>query len=460
MTAGLISAFNPIQDYSNVSVQPAASEDTSKFQDVLKSSTENQTKLNDNDSKKPAKDAVKETEKQPKTDNEALDRDSETVKEETDETKTEKTNTQPAEDENAKAGDITDEDIQVISQMLEQIMQTVATVLEVPVEAVEEAVENLDLDMGQIADVTKVPEIVVELTDATSTMDIMTDEKLYDSVREITAEVEKITADTAEVLDIEPQEVPKVAVEVTANAPEMAEVKTVPESEEASDEARPVTLDTDNVPLVKNETGKTDDENSETEHKDEERPNSDNQIAFTANNATEVPKETQNINTDSPAASYTTAKDIINQVSDSLKMEIKADIDELEINLHPASLGNVKIQLINKDGMITANFTTQNEVVKEAIESQLVALKENMNEQGVKVEAIEVTVESHAFDENLSKQGDRESKEAEELEGKKKKTRSIHRDDILEEGEAEPEDDIRIAREMMMANGGTVDYLT
>lgn len=38
---------------------------------------------------------------------------------------------------------------------------------------------------------------------------------------------------------------------------------------------------------------------------------------------------------------------------------------------------------------------TQNELVKEALEAQMAELKQSMNQAGVKVDAVEVTVGSH-----------------------------------------------------------------
>ena len=63
----------------------------------------------------------------------------------------------------------------------------------------------------------------------------------------------------------------------------------------------------------------------------------------------------------------------------------------------PASLGSVNVQIAAKDGVITAQFTAQNETVKAAIESQLVQLRTQFEEQGIKVDAVEVTVANYRW---------------------------------------------------------------
>ena len=82
---------------------------------------------------------------------------------------------------------------------------------------------------------------------------------------------------------------------------------------------------------------------------------------------------------------------IMKQLADYVKIQKGTELTEMEMQLHPASLGNVHIQLATKGGVVTAQITTQNEAVKNAIETQVVQLKDNLEEQGVKVEAVEVS---------------------------------------------------------------------
>lgn len=149
-------------------------------------------------------------------------------------------------------------------------------------------------------------------------------------------------------------------------------------------------------------------------------------------------------------------EDIMNQIMDYMKINLKAEAQELEMQLHPASLGTVGVQIAAKDGVITAHFTTQNETVRAVIETQMIQLKNQFEEQGIKVDAVEVTVANHAYGQQFSQEQEntdpRQNKAA-------KSTRRINLDEIGEEAELdEMEDSERIAVEMMQANGSTVDY--
>lgn len=107
----------------------------------------------------------------------------------------------------------------------------------------------------------------------------------------------------------------------------------------------------------------------------------------------------------------TQMRDIVNQIVKEIKIHIKPESSSMELHLNPENLGKVNLAVASKDGILTARFTVQNSVTKEAIESQIQILKDNLNQQGVKVEAIEVTVSNFTFSEgNQTSQGEQEEK--------------------------------------------------
>lgn len=95
-------------------------------------------------------------------------------------------------------------------------------------------------------------------------------------------------------------------------------------------------------------------------------------------------------------------REIAYQIVDRIRTSITPDQTTLEMNLTPESLGKVNLTIHSRDGVMTARFVVENELSKEAIESQLGLLRESLNQQGIKVEAIEVTVSAYAFDQNSS----------------------------------------------------------
>lgn len=164
----------------------------------------------------------------------------------------------------------------------------------------------------------------------------------------------------------------------------------------------------------------------------------------------------------SAGGSEVDTQDIMRQILDYMRVQIKPDETSMEMQLHPASLGTLQIQIAARGGVLTANFITQNEAVKAALESQMVQLQESFEQQGIKVEAIEVTVATHQFEQNLDQQGRDGEKSGEAQEAKRPRVRRINLggpEEVLSAEELDGmEAEDRIAAEMMAANGQTVDY--
>lgn len=167
-------------------------------------------------------------------------------------------------------------------------------------------------------------------------------------------------------------------------------------------------------------------------------------------------QETQNILSYEGTDSGISTEDIMRQLMDYMKVSVKPDASDLEMQLHPQSLGNVQIHIANKEGTITAQFTTENEAVRATLEGQMIQLKERFEEQGIKVETIEVTVETHSFDQNL---GQNQSQGEEDYNGQQRKaTRSILDTSLSEEEMELLSDEDKLKLRMMESNGNQVDY--
>ncbi|MCR4616623.1 MAG: flagellar hook-length control protein FliK [Lachnospiraceae bacterium] len=155
------------------------------------------------------------------------------------------------------------------------------------------------------------------------------------------------------------------------------------------------------------------------------------------------------------AGQTTTTQDIANQIMDYMRSQVKPDMQSLEMQLHPASLGNIQINLVHKDGNISANFIASDEQVRAALENQMIQLQERFEEQGIKVNSIEVSVATHGFEQNLEQQGHQEEQEASRED--KRPRRITIGSDFTEEDLEEMSDDDKLTAEMMVANGQTMD---
>lgn len=146
---------------------------------------------------------------------------------------------------------------------------------------------------------------------------------------------------------------------------------------------------------------------------------------------------------------------IMNQVLDALKVVSRENMTSMEMQLNPEKLGKINVQVVAKEGIVTAHIIAQNEAVKEAIESQIAVLKDNMANQDIKIHDVEVTVSSHAFEQNLSQGGENRQNEQNGNGKRKYVNEDGHDMDIADINKIKEEVKEEIMKEQ---NGSSVSY--
>lgn len=149
-------------------------------------------------------------------------------------------------------------------------------------------------------------------------------------------------------------------------------------------------------------------------------------------------------------------EDILRQVSQMTRVFVSQAESSIEMQLNPANLGKIYLQVVSREGVITAQIAAQNEAVKEALESQVAVLKENMNQQGMKVEAIEVTIASHEFERNLEQNQQNAAREQQEEEAAKGGRRNLNLNS-LDEMEGLMSEEESLAAKIMAEQGNSMD---
>ena len=92
-------------------------------------------------------------------------------------------------------------------------------------------------------------------------------------------------------------------------------------------------------------------------------------------------------------------QNLVTEITNYIRMHAAGnEISSIEMQLTPANLGKVLVEVATNQGEITARIATQTEAAKEAMEANMVSLKDNLESQGIKVSAVEVTVETHSFE--------------------------------------------------------------
>lgn len=353
-------------------------------------------------------------------------------------------------------------DLEKAQEVLETIVQNligqITGTFSISAEELQGIMDDLGMTEMDLTDPASLNELLMNISGAQDSFALLTDENLYGNVKGIMNLQNELVGQAQEDLKLTPEEwqqtVAGIAQETVAEP-----VITVETDDTVNTAAGSQTGPTQEPEILKNQAvqntqgEKAGDFGEKQEHAaNGEHGNLLLQNLKEGNFLTQLQQTAQ-----TEEAGQTDTQYIMRQIMDYMKVSVKPDSSDLEMQLHPQSLGTLHIQMAAKNGVVTANFITENDTVKAALESQMVQLKENFAEQGIKVEAIEVTVQTHPFEQNLEQGRDGNgSREAEAGVGRRR-TRRINLNTAFAEDEPQTEED-RIAVDMMSANGNTVDF--
>ena len=367
---------------------------------------------------------------------------------------------------------------EAITEDGKELMVQIADTFDVEEEDILNAMQVLGLMAADLLQPANLQQLVTQLTGQEQAIDLITDSDIYTSLQDLMegadtmknelmnefdlseeglqAAIKENNNSFNEQLETRLNEKPEEMMNAFDNRAEVVKEDvnkaktTAPQSEAFTDtapeEIEPVEITTQSS---KNNSG-----NKENFQNGAQSSNLFNQLV---NNIVDAGTNVESLS----QTSYTDRaqmENIIRQITEKITISANAEETSMELSLHPASLGNVNILLTSgKDGIV-AKFTAQNQIVKEAVEAQMVQLQQKFNEQGIKVTSIEVTIASHNFEQNLEQGNDRQSQNSTD-DRKVKPLRRINLSELEDEEVEELTTDAeRIAVQMMAANGNSVDF--
>ena len=375
------------------------------------------------------------------------------------------------------------ETVDTVSEKLEksgeELIQDIADEMDVTPEEVEEAMSVLGLTALQLFDTDNLRQLLLTISGSTDGLALLTDETLYGNLQNLLGTVEESLGNLQEELGLSEEELDALMKQTiseleNSGMPDEALAQEEPNLEGMKDYTVSVQKDGETVRMkvtvddvsgdrsVQESAAGTSKIEVQSGQKMQERDASANngrEGSEAGHTLLQMPETPAEVETPEPVnVEYRSmqTEEIMNQIMDYMKINLKADTQTMELQLHPASLGTLNVQIMARDGGLTAHFTTQSETVRAVIETQLIQLKNQFEEQGIKVDAVEVTVANHAYGQQFSQ--DNENAEHGQAKAGKGRRR-INLDQIESDEELEEmEDSERIAVEMMQVNGNTVDY--
>lgn len=386
-----------------------------------------------------------------------------------------------------------EETVAKVEEFEEAVTEVVAEELHVSKEELEAAMEELGLTYLDLLDNGNLANLVAKLTGSENINQLLCNEAFTNVLQQVNAlgvellnEVQMTPEELSEVQNLLERNV-SADIQITVNqATESVDVNQA--VEEAADEMNPMQnaeaiSDTENVEEMEDDrikvevihTEATEEEQMESseenfsEGEKQEMPDMAGKTAA----QTHIPQGNEAVVVDGtqPATfaeqlnsfetvqtlpPHVTVADIMEQFAEQTRVLISADTTKMEMQLNPEHLGKLYVEVIENEGAITAKIQTQNAIVKEALEMQIADLKVNLNQAGVKVDSVEVTIASHEFERNLEQDAN-SKKQQEDAEPKAARHRNINLNGLDELSGLMTEEETLVAK-MMAEQGNSVDF--
>ncbi len=373
----------------------------------------------------------------------------------------------PGKGSNAKAAETVDRnDLNTkVSEKLNKIKDAIKDELDVTDEDIEDAMAVLGLMPADLLNADDLKGLMLELSGETDALALITNEELLGSIMDVAELASQMAGELEEEFGISIEDITELFTAAEEEIP--VEIVDVDEDEQEEDGVVvEITRNTETDDTVI--TNGTTAESASLDRKaaqvlNNRKQEDDMQNAMAGQNfSTETPVA-DNVTQAQPqfTTTYVDPEDILSQVTDRIKLDIGEDQTSMELQLHPASLGTVNLQINSNGGVVSAHILVQNEAVRSALEGQLVQLLQTFEEQGQRVEAIEVSVAGYDLDRSLNQGSDTGSNERKDrsTEGVSRTSRrSINLNELDEEDFEELTEEEQLEAEIMTANGTSVDF--
>lgn len=308
-------------------------------------------------------------------------------------------------------------------QAIKQILNRLAESLQVSTDDIQTSMKNLNMDINDLQEPQNLLKLIVDVKDLKGPEELLTVAGLSETFKELSTELKDILNDQTQ--------------------PVRQEYDSSVQQEEFSVNTKVSQIMTENS-------------DKETGSKEQKSSNSSEHVFSSAiqdhNTGNPILVQQANFNDRvqellAERMDVQTSESIVKQVLEQVKLNIKTDVTSVQMQLYPEHLGKVAIQVVSKNGVLTAQIATENESARAALESQLNILKESFDNQGLKVQSVEVMVSSRGFDQNTDTNGGSSDNQ--------KQGRRIRKSllEELEGREEEPEEE-----DLKSALGNTVSY--
>ncbi|MFI3201682.1 MAG: flagellar hook-length control protein FliK [Eubacteriales bacterium] len=347
-----------------------------------------------------------------------------------------------------------------VATQLNDIKETIASSMGITLDEVNGLMDELGLTDVDLLNVENLSLLLANASGETDVMTLLTDEDLYATFQNLTDMATDVKNSLLAEFGITEDDLTAVLEQMKQLTNESKEVNEIVVGEEVDDESLSTNQGGTQEALIsvqqETQTSGEQENSNFSGNSNQESANQTGEDTPIVGVMSQVEQRLDAILANNDEVMETgTSEHILKQLVEYIKINANPTVTELEIQLQPASLGTVNVQVALQDGQLTAQFRAESEIAKEVIESQMVQLRDTLQENGLKIQAIEVTVATHEFERELDQHEPNQEQDEQTNSSKRRVNLNLGDLEDLEEILSEEE---QLAVEMMKENGNTVDY--
>lgn len=306
--------------------------------------------------------------------------------------------------------------IQDKTEVSEKIIAEIAEKLNIPVENIKQALEELNIDIFALMDNTNLNSFLQALFDVQNPEEMLVSSEIQQAFKDITNIMQQnkdiIEDVTNTQVQIPLENMVDNKAEKTVTESVTAETlngsqKNVSQDLNAENQIITETKDDNKLPLVEINT-ETDSKSSNDQNNQSNDQNFSGLLAQNTNNETTINTYTvtdsqQQFTINEIVASTKSAapKDvhqIVTQIVEKIKIDFKPETTEMKLSLRPESLGELSLKISTQNNVVVAQFIAESQQVKEIIQANINTLKDTLQQMGLEINELSVSVRQQESD--------------------------------------------------------------
>ena len=307
-----------------------------------------------------------------------------------------------------------------VDKAANEVYDKIKKTLGISDEELQYSMENLGLTMADLLMPENIMQLVMDITGTQDSIQLVTDDMLSNAMKDIMDFVSLTSQQLAADVSVTPDDLKEILQSVSFDEKADKNIQTHEENSDVEErccgqqyEKMPSPLG--QVIAKKITTGSDSSKNDamsekENGHEQKQSVSSNQNVNQLASGTTTTVQSIAEEFSSVLENRGVNETDILDQIINQIKFTSDDAVKSMEIQLTPETLGKVNVLVSVREGVVTAQLSVQNEQVKKALENQMITLKENFENQGVKVESVEITVQTNAFENNQNFNNQNEQK--------------------------------------------------